>query len=240
MFASTPNEVAWFHPTEVIALPCEGSNCGALAASFQGPDGRYLPQILAKAGKTRADYRKIAIAGFSAGHGLIPKVLDADGDDISACIAIDACFSAIGSLEKAGYVSFARRAASGSKLMVFTVGPGGGPGSGATISPTTPDFSRAIDCVMAQVAGISLSETTIEPGLPEPKVAPLRAGGLFILDYQEYRHDQHIHDLAVPVMSAYLAPYLAGELSVGMPLWGKAALLAAGVAGGVALKKFLT
>jgi hypothetical protein len=238
VFASTPSEVTWLHPTESIALTGEGSTFFSnLAESLRGPDGHILPQILAKAGKTRADYRKIAVAGFSAAHGLMPKLLDADGDDIAACVAIDSCFSAMGSLEKAGYVSFSRRAASGEKLMVFTVGPGGGVGSGATVAPGNDDFSTAIDCVMAQAGSAPLAPTTIEPPLPVPASPPMKAGGLFVLDYREFRHDEHIHRLAVPVMSAYLAPYLDGELSVGAPLWMKVLAGLGALVGGVALKK---
>ncbi len=216
VYATDPDKVKWQTDVEVFPITGNGSSWfGQYADSMKGPDGRILPSILAQKGKTRSDYDKVAIAGFSAFHGLASPLLLADGDSIDAAILIDSCFSAMGTPAKAGYVSYAARAASGGKLMVMTIGPGGGPGSGATISPDTPDFSSATDCAMASTAGAgSFSPYTPPPGLPPEQAQALKCGGIILLPYLEYRHDQHINQLAVPVMQVFLAPYLAGDSSL--------------------------
>jgi hypothetical protein len=39
-----------------------------------------------------------------------------------------------------------------------------------------------------------------------------RAGNLFVLDYRgEYRHDQHIHSLAIPILQSFLVPWMNGD-----------------------------
>ncbi len=234
VYADTPNKVQWSTDVEVIPITGNGSSWfSSYAAKMTGPDGRILPQILASVGKQRSDYDKVAIAGFSAAHGLYSPLLGADGDSIDAAILIDSCFSAMGSPAKTGYASFARRAGAGERLMVLTIGPGGGPGSGATISPDTPDFSSATDCAMASTASAgTFSPYTPPDGLPPEQAQALRCGGCILLPYLEYRHDQHINQLAVPVMQVFLAPYLAGQFGLGGG-GGKGLALAAGLGVGL-------
>ena len=147
---------------------------------------------------------------MEAGH-----VGDKAYDLVDAMVSIDSCFSAIGSPKKNGYAKFASKAGRGSGLLVMTIGPGGGVGSGATLGPGGEDFSSAIDCVMASTASAGhFSKESVEGDLPEPDGgSALVSGGVVLLDYRRFRHDQHIHDLAVPVMQAYLSPFLAQTIS---------------------------
>lgn len=217
VYADTPDKVVWQSDVEKLVLSGAGSSYfGQLAESLRDGQGRILPNILAKMGKTRADYDKVAVAGFSAAHGLLAPLLLSDGDDIDAAILIDSCFSAMETPAKPGYVSFARRAGAGSRLMVMSIGPGGGPGSGATVAPGNADFSSAIDCATESTRSAgTFSPFPLPEGMPPMAAQPLRSGGCILLDYREYRHDQHIGQLAVPMMQVFLAPYLAGGGIVG-------------------------
>ena len=129
---------------------------------------------------------------------------------------------------KAGYAKFAKKAASGQALMVFTVGPGGGVGSGATLGPGGVDFSTAVDCVMASVAGAgTLRKVPVAEGLPEGDEGyVLNRGGLTVILWKRFIHQDHINKYGVAVMQAYLAPYLAtgGSRGLGKVLLGLAAL----------------
>ena len=216
MFSDTPTKVAWQSPVDIIAVTGNGSTYFSnLGEQYRGSDGRILRNLVAANGKNLDDYGKVALAGFSAFHGLANLILDADSDLVDAMVSLDSCFSAIDHPAKRGYSKFAKKAARGSALLVFTWGPGGGPGSGATISSSTPDFSFAKDCVLASVAEAgSLRHVPVPDGLPPTDEGyALKNGGILILPYTRLRHDQHIHDLAVPLMQVTLAPYLAQTFS---------------------------
>lgn len=219
VFADTPKQVQWPADLSVDILPITGNGSsyfGQVAESYRGSDGRILPNLLAANGRSLSSYDKVALAGFSAFHGLANSILDADSDKVDAMVSVDSCFSAIQSPAKKGYVKFAKKAAWGRGLMVMSWGPGGGPGSGATISSSTPDFSFAKDCVLASVAEAgSLRKVAVPAGLPPTDDGyALKNGGILILPYEHLRHDQHIHDLAVPMMQNLLAPYLASSSSL--------------------------
>lgn len=211
VFADTPKKVQWPEGdvVDVVAVTGNGSSYfGQLAESLRGPDGRILRNLAASRGKNLDSYDKVVLAGFSAFHGLANEILKSDTDRVDAMISLDSCFSAINSPRKEGYARFAQKAASGGALFLLTIGPGGGVGSGATLGPGGVDFSSAYDCVMASVKGAGpLSPFTPPSGLPTPDAA-LRNGGLIVLDYRRYRHDQHINELGVPILQNYLVPWL--------------------------------
>jgi len=216
VFSDTPSKVQWQSPVDIFAVTGNGSSYfGQLAEQYRGTDGRILRNLVAANGRNLDDYGKVALAGFSAFHGLANSILDSDSDLVDAMVSIDSCFSAIGSPKKNGYAKFASKAGRGSGLLVMTIGPGGGVGSGATLGPGGEDFSSAIDCVMASTASAGhFSKESVEGDLPEPDGgSALVSGGVVLLDYRRFRHDQHIHDLAVPVMQAYLSPFLAQTIS---------------------------
>lgn len=204
--------VVWQRPTDIITFQCEGSSsCGALAAGFRGSDGRILPAMLASRGLSVTSYDRIAIAGFSAFHGMANALLASDGDLIDAAVLLDACFSSVSPpWTKNGYVSFGQAAAAGQRLMVYCTSTGGGAG-GAYPSST------AVECVQANYEAAGGSESSFDPGLPADVTpgAAYRTGNLVWLDYAPlgWRHDQIPHQLTRDVLSTLLAPYMAqGDL----------------------------
>lgn len=215
VFADTPDKVHWPDNVSVdkIVVSGNGSDWFSNAAEqWRGADGRILANLAAANGKNLADYQMVALAGFSAFHGLAAKILDVDSDKVDAVVLLDSCFSAMGHPAKAGYTKFAQKAARGGGLMVATYGPGGGPGSGATLGfPGAQDFSSGTDCVMESVkpAG-ALHKDKVADGLPEGDDGyVLQNGGLTVIPWKRFQHQAHINTYGVPVMQAYLAPYLA-------------------------------
>jgi len=214
VFADTPRKVQWPAGWTVDVIPVTGNGSsyfGQLANSLRDQDGRILQNLVSSRGKDLASYDRVMLAGFSAFHGLANEILKSDADLVDAMISIDACFSAINSPRKEGYARFADKAARGSALFVLTIGPGGGVGSGATLGPGGVDFSSAYDCVMQSVGDEWLTSFTPPSTMPPPDSAK-RSGGLIVLDYRKYRHDQHINQLGVPLMQSYLVPWLQGDM----------------------------
>jgi hypothetical protein len=209
-------------PEDVTTLVVSGNGSSYfsdLAERYRDSSGHILPSLV-RAGKLSLDdFDDVTISGFSAFHGLASKLLDADGDRISAAVLIDACFSAPEKMVKKGYASFAARAAKMEKLMVFTASSGGGPGSGKTIGPNIPDYSFGWECAWAAAnAGAEEAHVAFQPFEVPEGVPPTtqgsaeRAGNLFILDYRgEYRHDQHINKFGAAFLNAFLVPWMRGE-----------------------------
>ena len=87
VFTDTPDKVTWPVPVDVIAVTGNGSSYfGQLAEQYRGPDGRILANLVAAHGKRLEDYGTVALAGFSAFHGLANSLLDADSDKIDAMV----------------------------------------------------------------------------------------------------------------------------------------------------------
>ena len=225
--------VVWRSPVDLLVIshgPSGGygsSSFSDLARVSTDSAGHILPMLLAHGHVDLSAYDHVAVAGFSAAHGLMAPLLLADGDRFEAAVCLDACFSDPARLVKPGYASFGARAARGEKLFVMTASAGGGRGSGATIGPGVPDFSTGDDCVLAtfntalQIAGVSPSISAAEPpvGLPsftDVHAAFEQAGSFFLLDYaRTFQHAQHVHVLAKPVFETFLAPLFAGQKSAG-------------------------
>lgn len=218
VFADTPSKVRWPEGWTVDVVPVTGNGSsffGQLANSYRGPDGRILRNLVAAKGKDLASYDKVMLAGFSAFHGLANEILKADTDLVDAMVSLDSCFSGITAPKKEGYARFGDKAARGSAFFLLTIGPGGGVGSGATLGPGGQDFSSAYDCVMASVGGHWLRDFDPAQGVAAPRSAK-RSGDLIVLDYRDKRHDQHINEMGVPLMQAYLVPWLAGSGGITM------------------------
>lgn len=188
-----------------------------LAASLRDGNGRILPAILAKVGLTVDTVDRVAIAGFSAFHGLASPLLAADGDRISAAVLLDACFSAASNPPKSGFVSFGAMAADGQRLMVFTASSGQN-------APPLPPSTTGWQCALANAgaaasaAGVALHAAEAPAGVPPPTQGGVfRAQDLWVLDYRaQYPHGDHVHVLAVPVLQKMLVPYMVG-MPVGPP-----------------------
>jgi hypothetical protein len=221
--AGDVGKVQWERPTDIVTFSHgAGGGIGSdafsgLASSFRDADGRILPRLLASTGRDIASYEQIAIAGFSAFHGLANQLLGSDGDYIDAAVLLDSCFETPGSAPKAGYASFAERAARGDRLMVFTASSGqNGPG----LPPTTHGY----DCAFAAAnlgaarAGNPLTQESVPEGIIPPKCGAFQAGGLWVLNYCDaYLHGDHINALSVKVLQHLLAPYLGDAQSGATP-----------------------
>lgn len=211
------SSIVWDRPTEHILFntgPDGGygsSSFAALAESMRGSDGRILPNLLASRGLSRSMFDKVAICGFSAFHGLAAPLLGADGDQIDAAVMLDACFGSAGAPRKDGYVSFGRRAAAGSRLMVMTASAGQN-------APPLPPSTTGYECVLAnaqEAAGPALAPFDPPSTIPFPSQGQaLKAGGLIVLDYRgEYQHGDHINKFGPQIIQTFLVPYMSGRLT---------------------------
>lgn len=236
------NGLQFTRPTQLITI---GAGLGGskasdafagLALSLRDDNGRILPAILAKVGLTPDTVDRVAIAGFSAFHGLAAPLLASDGDRISAAVMLDACFSATSNPPKPGFVGFGAMAAQGERLMVFTASSGQ---NAPPLQPSTTGWQCALTNAgaAASAAGVALHAADAPPGVPPPMQGSVfRAQNLWVLDYRaQYPHGDHVHVLAVPVLQSMLVPYMAGQ-AIGPPdtpagpRWVKPVVIALGVA----------
>jgi hypothetical protein len=248
-------KVEWGQPTQIVTFnvgPDGGwgsSSFGLLAGSFRDADGRILPRLLASRGLNASDYDKIAIAGFSAFHGLANPLLLSDGDSIDAAILLDACFEGTAAAPKAGYRDFAAKAARGEKLMVFLGSTGqNGPG----LPPTSKGYECAFNAAGAGAAdaGAALEEVPTPEGMRAAKCGAYRTGDLWVLNYCDLfagNPDVHggiVKHMTEETLQTLLVPYLSGVRSsgalarlrapLGVPWWGWALGLAGLVGAGAA------
>jgi hypothetical protein len=236
-------DVKWKNPTEFLTVSCTGGSCGDIAESYRGSDGRILENLLAQKGYGRAsDWNQIALAGYSAGHNFMNRVLQSDGDLIAAMVSIDACYSATDPpWTKQGYVDFGTEAAKGNKLMVLMATGASHGGQGYPSSSGSECAGANFD---AAAAAAGVSPQVLLPGLKIPPTYAERAGELVLLDYgtqtfsNQLPHFDAINLLSEDVLQTFLAPYLGGARSgrlLGLPWWcwalGIAGALGAGAAG---------
>jgi hypothetical protein len=243
--------VQWGTDTQIVTFnhgPDGGvgsSAFGELAYSYRDSSGHILAGLLASAGLDADSFDKIAIAGFSAFHGLANPLLLADGDRISAAVLLDACFEGTAAAPKEGYRAFAAQAAKGEKLMVF-LGSSGQNGPG--LPPTSKGYECAFNAANAGAAdvGETLAQVDTPEGIREAKCGTYKAGGLWVLNFcDQFYPDMHggiVNQLTEETLQTLLVPYLAGTgssaLLGGLPTWAKwtvgGLLVASAAAGGVA------
>lgn len=224
----------------IVPIVNDGSANGALANAMRSPDGRILPNLLARyaPGVTPTS---IALAAFSAGYGLIDPILQnpADRAAVTAVVLSDACFSqgnpqsGAGGVAKPGFAAFGAEAINGRKLMVSTTAN----------STDGSHLTGRQSWLVTEDAARSLSECFCEPAevSPRPPVPPAPGGfwqtgdTLFWGDYTRhgsppnsgdaFTHAEHDTVVGPAVWQAYLAPWLAGER--GIPAWVFGAALGA-------------
>lgn len=243
--------VRWGASAPVIITVNQSSNGGfssgafsQLAAELRGQGG-ILDALLARKGLSRVVVDKIAIAGFSAFHGLAAPLLEDDGERIGAALLLDACFSAVDPpWTKKGYVSFGARAAKGEKLMVYSSSYGGGKSAPFPSSTGTEcagaNFEASLDAIGTRDVS-SFDLRGFAPGYegPLPKKA-FRSGDLFLLDYQgSLQHGEHVHRLTEGLSEAFLVPFFSGEGFSGGLSSGKKWAIGLGIAAFLGLSVFL-
>jgi hypothetical protein len=223
-------QIDWFgRQVQIVPIPGAGSAYFSdLAEQLRDPNGRILPRLMATYAPHARGVDHVALAAYSAGHGLLNKITDVEADRkaVSAVLLHDATFSGAGDPPKRGYVKFGVDAARGSKLMVSTtthITPGGylsGRDSWVPIwNAVQQETGRAAKLVS-----------------PEPPTPPASGGWwsigarLYWGDYvqpgsavntgNDLTHVQH-HDLAPAIWQAYLAPWFRGP-SLGIYIAGGA------------------
>ncbi len=245
--------VRWKRPTKIVTVSQGIGGIGSSAFAALGDSLDHGPGILGNLlsshGIDLADVDQIALAGFSAFHGLASRILATEPEKVTAAVFLDACFSAVpeSSWPKEGYVAFGAMAARGMALMVYTASAGGGPG-GQYPSSTGSQCMRANVEAAAARAGVPLE--AFAPPAPMPPGDGMRAGQLFGFDYgpqyaDGFTHNDMINRWGVATLEAFLPGYLAGEriaggssrslLSGPMPLLIGAAL-GVGIAAALALR----
>lgn len=200
----------------IVPIPGEGSShFASLAESLRGADGRILPNLIARyAPGIPVD--RVALAAYSAGHGLLNKIADVDADRerVSAMILSDACFSGFTDPPKRGYVKFAVDAARGKRLLVSTTANT----SDGSYRTGRDSYALVWDEAM-KLTGLSALPINPRVGVPPASGGWWRMGaqsfwGNYALGgSSDITHVEH-HDLAPIIWQAYLAPYWSGA-----PLW---------------------
>jgi hypothetical protein len=160
-----------------------------------------------------ADFDRIVLGGFSAGHGLLEHMLRSDAHRVDVLLASDAYYTSnTPGAVKRGYRAFVERAAAGEALALLTCSSIGG--------PNYPSSDAAVDVLLE---GLPLEPRRPLPldytaALPEP-VATLGTGGLYWLRYDKrIKHGQHASRLAPELVAKVVTPYLEGDTRPGLPL----------------------
>lgn len=215
---------------DVKIIPIAGSGStyfSNLAEQLRDKSGRILPTMIAKYAKG-IQVDKIAVAAYSAGHGLLNKVLDVDADraEIDAVILSDATFNAFNTPAKKGYVKAGLDAAAGRLLFVSTTANT----TDGTHMTGRDSFQLVWDAVAAERWGRGPHE--VSPRAPAPpasggwhKQGSLFYWGNYFSDAagNDFTHGEQ-HNLGAKIWQAYLAPYFAGRLT-GSWVWGLAGML---------------
>lgn len=171
------------------------SHFAALAAKY----GDSLRALLAARGIDLDAACTVTLAGFSAAHGLIERLLRGpESARVSALLAADAYYTSTALAPKVGYRAFIERAAAGGALALMT--------TSTTAGATYPSASEATG---ALVAGMSLAPVEVRPPLPEPDRAEGRRGFLWADYGQRFTHREHAVKLAPLYFSHVVTPYLA-------------------------------
>lgn len=231
------SDLPWPNPTILRAIdPPAGMMCGGgdpskdprcstaytnLWASLRDAEGRVLPSFLRRYAP-EVDGR-VAFVGHSAPHGFLDPFAtnDADRRQTSAYILLDATFGG----GKDGYKAFATDAVAGERLLVTSTANTGG----------DDGWQLVWNDVLART-GASPKAIAARPPMPEPSGGVTELGKLLFWyrfvdakNQSELPHWHH-HELALPMLEAYLVPYWRGELGSS---WMKPLAIAV-AAGGVA------
>lgn len=236
MVTTAFQSIDWYgRDVRIVPIAGAGSSYFSnLAEQLRSSDGRILPGLVQRYARG-IDIDKIALAAYSAGHGLLNKIADNDEDRqaIDAMVLSDATFNAFNTAAKSGYVKFGVDAVKGERLFVST-------------TANTTDGSHMTGRDSFQLVWDAVDRETwarnrqVSPRKPAPDASGgwHRMGSRFYWgDYfsasgNDLSHGDH-HTVAPAVWQAYLAPYLAGRL--GIPGWAWALGGAATALGGAML-----
>ena len=230
-----------WHGRDVRIVPIvheDSSYFSSLAEQLRDGQGRILPALVRRyAGVELSQVDQIALAAYSAGHGLLNKVgaVPADRERLSAMLLHDATFSGFNDAPKAGYVAMGLRAMSGDALLVSTTS-----NSGGANYLTGRKSWLLIWSELQRLSGRGPQRISPPGSVPAASGGWWRLGGN--LNWGNYAvpgaadgqgndlaHGQH-NDLAAAVWSGFLAPWFARPRWIG-PLLAGAAVAGLGLGG---------
>ena len=232
-------QIDWYgRDVRIVPIVGAGSSYfSSLADQLRDSSGRILPALVRRTAGVELDQvDQIALAAYSAGHGMLNKVaaIEADRARLSALMLDDATFSGFSDPPKSGYVAFGIDAARGDKLMVSTASNSGG----ADYLTGRKSWLMVWNAVQA-ATGRHPRPTVPKAPAPAASGGWWRLGALYWGDYvvpgsadgagNDFTHGQH-HDLAPAIWQAYLAPWFARARWFG-PLAAGAALAGLGLLG---------
>lgn len=204
--------VRWRRPTKVIVQNSgTGGAIGSSAfASFaQGLGADPLATLASQHGATIDQFERVALAGFSAAHGLIDVVLRraVSRKRVSVVGSFDAYFTGASRSVKPGYDAFARMACDGARVMVMTTSHVGGPG-----------YPPANEAVRPLVDPLGLQPAELPACITERPATVMGRGGFVWADYAnlpslKQSHLRHATRCAPQYFDCLLAPALAGDKS---------------------------
>lgn len=200
---------------DVRIIPIAGAGSthfSRLAETLRDSSGRILPNLV-KRYASGLQIDKIALAAYSAGHGLLNKIADNDADRsaVDAMILSDATFNAFNTGPKRGYVKYGIDAARGHGLFVSTTANT----SNGTHMTGRDSWLLVWESVQNQTGK---RDRTVRPKFPAPAASggwhklgsKFYWGDYFSASGNDFSHGDH-HNIAPQIWQAYLAPYLAGE-----------------------------
>ncbi len=210
VWAGNLSKVQWSVDTEVLALPCEGSdNCAGILTSL--PSTGRLEALLASRGKRADQYGAIMLGSFSAGHGMSNLLLSdpASRDRIAAFGAFDSYYTGVYSSVKKGYRAFAEQAVSEGKFMW-------------TSCSSNPDrqWLSCEDSIKSLLDEIGPQDSDLPGDLAEylkPAKYVVSKYGCFHAAYgTAYKHAEHATIVAPAVFEHWLSPMVHGAPSSGL------------------------
>ena len=179
-----------------------GGKIGSSAFASLGRKYVSARALLRSRGIELDDCETLTLAGFSAAHGLFEVLLrdPETRERTSALVAADAYYTGAAGSIKPGYSAFARKAATGAALAVFSSSPIAGPGY--------PSCTDALGPLMAQFEPVPvLQPVAIDP----PPARAFRRAGLWWFQYDQAGkegHRMHATRVAPAVLSKFVSPYL--------------------------------
>lgn len=254
VYCSTAEKLTWERPTTLMCKPLEGSSNRSFFSTL-GSDP--ISSLLSKSGVS--ERASVGFGGFSAFHGFLDPLLQAQADQVDYVHLADACFQGSGATApKKGLLAFAKRAVAGKARMTVTTngpwdkdihywGPAGSKYEGVEFSLTSG--AKCFGNVWREATGgKGEGIADVPPGVPQPSRI-FRAGELYWFHYEgsgvKDPHGWHTNELARPYMQMYGVPWMAGHRggmgSMSGPALGVAllALAAVGIVGGYwAAKKY--
>jgi hypothetical protein len=215
--------VLWCGPISARTLPADLFPPGSHVLTVNEGDGGIGSSAFARLGErygsletlARAhrlelgDFDRVIIASFSAGWGLVEKLLQDDPTLPDVLLAADSYYTGSGLGRKPGYAALCERAARGEALAVLSCSTIAGPGY--------PSSDAGLEALLAPLELEPLPDPPLpySTTLPRPEETLGRASLLWLRYGTRLEHAQHATRLAPELVRALVTPYLEGRAPPG-------------------------